>query len=169
MQDLLRKGQQMRGFMRDPILYAFQRFSEWTQVQFDKNCYWWAYVSTHVSGILCLVIVVLRFQALDTVPPEAASLVWVGIVLMLIIAAFEFFRLPKLKRWSEQSLPQFVFQPFTRYTGYFFFFAAAFELYDLRLSTALWFSWACIHFFESCTPLPPSEVDRRRSLRLSHA
>ena len=141
------------------ILKGYQRFSEWSQVSWGKNCYWWAHMSCQLSGLLCIVFIGLLFTNYGPLL-EGHSGEWIHVGALLTISLFELAKSSRFKKWSQQDKPQHI--RVLPMVGLVYLVMFLVSVHLLEWNALLPFSWMCIEYFGRCVPLPPSAADERR-------
>ena len=94
----------MYDYVEDFIQRQFQLLSNYSQMNWGKNCYWWAYLWTHFSGVFSLFVV---YYVYLEVVNEGVNFFRIAIIILAaLMAFFRLLELPKLKSMSESDQPQ---------------------------------------------------------------
>lgn len=143
------------------ILAFYQSLTEELQVRTGKNCYHVAYILTHVSVILLMVVVARLISQYET-PLIAWNEHWSFMILSLAIMAGEYLELSKLKQKSERDAAhpdasELIFgYKFVAFSRLFLLIAAIFvAVRGDYLLGLLVFCWASLRYLKACKPLPP--------------
>jgi len=134
------------------VLSRFQKFSDFSQVQWGKNCYWWALIFTHLCGVWNLFLAWYMYHEKQGI---FLPMDWVTLCIYLFMAGVKYFELTELQKMSKRDVPQVLkdaddsLRLVELFVGSFAIFIA------LDPVMGIVFTWACISYFKRCVPRPP--------------
>lgn len=154
----------------DSVESLYQRFSEWSQVNWGKHCYWWAYICLLMSSAYCLALVMLTFielgpqvelreRVLETLNREWSN---------LFLAGFHLYALPIRMQRIKASMPTPIMpREYSRALRILIGVAMILWLCFLDWKDViLYFIWASMLYFDTCHPLPPHAQRNRKAVGL---
>jgi len=153
------------------LLRQHQNIANWTDVRYDKNCYWWGYVLTEMLCIFLPAFMAFLLADYYAQSPKDRSLI--GLVLFFCLLSFVTYlelrqRSTRLEQASSRRPIPTVSSPFFRLIYTFLTISNGLDLLsELSLLNFLDFavliSWASRSYFDACLPMPPHEKEQKRS------
>lgn len=136
------------------VQYQFQEFSNYSQYRWGKNCYWWAYIWTHISGAWSLFVAYYIYK--EIISSGEPSILRIAIIsVATVLAILKSMQLPELKRMSQSNEPQLKQSHGYDTPPLLDLCIGIVAIFMLDPLFGLAFTWAMITYFKNCIPLPP--------------
>jgi|GEM_PF-2428643 len=144
----------------------FQWFNDFSQLHFGKNCYWWAYITVSLAGVLLLFAAYEEWQRYMTADSSSTIMSIVFICAAIILAASKFLNLNALKRMSESDQPQILPLSMASEDD------LPMRMFELALGMSVFFhvdivgfvflALTCSSYLLRCNPRPPTRINSRQ-------
>ena len=160
------------------LIRQHQKIANWSDVRYDKNCYWWGYVITEVVCVLApALIVFLLIAFLESETAEHTVLASFIVVLFIVFSALmitlEF--QSRKQRLKEVNSRVPILKGSNQFWRLMYCFLTCVEASDLfkefsGTNMCMFLIFVCFtsrSYFDVCLPLPPSEKERKQAEKFS--
>jgi len=159
----LERGVQMLVTIDNWLQNRFQSFSDFSQVNFGKNCYWWACITVSLAGVFVLLAAYQELQKYLTAESGSSGVMSVlFIVVAVLFAVGKFLSLNELKQMAESDNPRKILMAPLGVSDF------TFRMIELALSLPVFLFWDpvsfmfvflnCSSYLIRCNPKPPTVV-----------